>query len=117
MDSMNYKKNFPIFEHHSSLVYLDSAATSQKPQCVIDAEMQFYEKNYANVHRGIYDLSERATESYEMVREKVRDFINAQHAHEIIFTSGTTESINLVAHSFGLLHIKQGDEIIVSVMD
>ncbi|EKD77111.1 MAG: hypothetical protein ACD_42C00478G0004, partial [uncultured bacterium] len=114
---MNHKNDFPIFKHNPSLVYLDSAATTQKPQCVIDTVSQFYEKNYANVHRGIYDLSERATESYEHVREKVRDFIGAAHAHEIIFTKGTTESINLVAHSFGLSHIKSGDEIILSTME
>lgn len=111
------KKDFPIFKNNPSLIYLDSAATTQKPHCVIDAEMQFYEKNYANVHRGIYDLSERATESYEAVRENVRDFINAEHAHEIIFTKGTTESINLVAQCFGLSQLKSGDEVIVSVMD
>lgn len=114
---MNYKQDFPIFKHNASLIYLDSAATTQKPQCVIDAEMQFYENDYANVHRGIYDLSERATQSYENVREMVREFIHAEHAHEIIFTKGTTESINLVAHSYGLSHIQSGDEVIVSVMD
>ncbi|MCX7120989.1 MAG: cysteine desulfurase [Gammaproteobacteria bacterium] len=111
------KDDFPIFKNNPDLIYLDSASTSQKPQCVINAEMHFYEKNYANVHRGIYRLSENATSSYEGVREKVRQFVNAKHAHEIIFTKGTTESINLVAHSFGLLNIKAGDAILISAME
>lgn len=114
---MTHKNNFPIFKNHFTLIYLDSAATTQKPQCVIDVVKNFYEKNYANVHRGIYDLSERATIAYENVREQVRCFINAEKKHEIIFTKGTTESINLVAHSFGLSHIQSGDEIILSVME
>ncbi|PIZ03967.1 MAG: cysteine desulfurase CsdA [Gammaproteobacteria bacterium CG_4_10_14_0_8_um_filter_38_16] len=114
---MNYKTDFSIFKNNPGLVFLDSASSTQKPQCVIDAEMQFYEKNYANVHRGIYALSERATTAYENVRENIRDFIHAKHAHEIIFTKGTTESINLIAHSFGLSHIQSGDEVIISVMD
>src|SRR3990167_4110574 len=114
---MSYKQDFPIFqaEKNKSLVYLDSAATTQKPQCVIDAESQFYQTNNANVHRGVYQLSERATKAFENVREQCRDFINAKHTHEIIFTSGTTNAINLVAHSFGLLNVKAGDEIILSV--
>lgn len=115
--NMSHKLDFPIFNTNPKLVYLDSAATTQKPRCVIDAESYFYEKNYATVHRGIYRLSENATMHYENVRKKVRDFIHAEHSHEIIFTSGTTESINLVAYSFGLSHIKSGDEIILSVME
>ncbi|MCX7125663.1 MAG: cysteine desulfurase [Gammaproteobacteria bacterium] len=111
------KHDFPIFKNNPELIYLDSASTSQKPQSVIDAEIQFYEKNYANVHRGIYRLSENATSSYENIREKTRQFINAKHAHEIIFTKGTTESINLVAHSFGLENLKPTDEIIISAME
>ncbi len=111
------KLDFPLFRNNPSLVYLDSASTTQKPACVIDAETHFYENNYANVHRGIYQLSESATVAYENVRQKAADFIHAKHPHEIIFTKGTTESINLVAQSFGLSHIKAGDEIILSVME
>ncbi|OGT44561.1 MAG: cysteine sulfinate desulfinase [Gammaproteobacteria bacterium RIFCSPHIGHO2_12_FULL_38_11] len=111
------RDDFPIFKHNPDLIYLDSASTSQKPQSAIDAEMQFYEKDYANVHRGIYKLSESATSAYECVREKVMQFINAKCAHEIIFTKGTTEAINLIAHSFGLENIKAGDEIIISAME
>lgn len=112
-----YKNDFPIFKNNPSLIYLDSAATAQKPQCVINAMVDFYEKNYANVHRGIYRLSECATIAYEDVREQVRDFINAAEKREIIFTKGTTESVNLVAQSFGLSHIQSGDEIILSQME
>lgn len=111
------KKDFPIFANNPSLIYLDSASTAQKPQCVIDAECQFYQQHYANVHRGIYRLSENATTTFEGVREKVRAFINANSACEIVFTKGTTDSINLVAHSFGLPYIQAGDEIILSAME
>ncbi|OGT25859.1 MAG: cysteine sulfinate desulfinase [Gammaproteobacteria bacterium RIFCSPLOWO2_02_FULL_42_14] len=113
------KPLFPLFqsEKNKSLVYLDSAATTQKPQCVIDAEMQFYREDNANIHRGVYALSERATTQYDHVREKVAHFIHAKHAYEIIFTRGTTESINLVAHSFALQNLKPDDEIILSVME
>ena len=112
-----YKQDFRIFNTNPSLVYLDSAATTQKPHCVIDAVSHYYENNNANVHRGVYQLSERATAAYESTRQKVADFIHAKHAHEIIFTRGTTEAINLIAHSFGLLKIKSGDEIVLSVME
>jgi cysteine desulfurase/selenocysteine lyase len=111
------KSDFPIFNNNPSLVYLDSAATTQKPRCVIDAVSHYYENDNANVHRGVYALSERATAAYENTRQKVSDFIGAKHTHEIIFTRGTTEAINLVAHSFGLLKIKSGDEIVLSVME
>jgi cysteine desulfurase/selenocysteine lyase len=114
---MSYKIDFPIFSHHPDLVFLDSASTTQKPRCVIDAEMTCYETYYANVHRGVYQLSEQSTAAFERVRRKVANFINAEHTHEIIFTKGTTESINLIAHSFGLSHIKAGDEVIVSAME
>jgi len=111
------KKDFPIFDKHPSLVFLDSASTSQKPRSVIDAELQFYNNDYANVHRGIYQLSENATAVFEETRRKAADFIHAEYAHEIIFTKGTTESINLVAQCFGCLQIKSGDEIILSAME
>src|SRR3990167_5056339 len=113
---MKYKVDFPIF-NNTGVVYLDSGATTQKPECVISVEKTFYENNNANIHRGVYKLSEAATKLYEDSREKTREFINAKSNHEIIFTKGTTESINLIAHSFGLAQqIKTDDEIMLSVM-
>src|SRR3990167_6772104 len=114
---MSYKSDFPNFESNAGLAFFDTASTAQKPRCVIEAEMACYEKNYANVHRGIYKLSEQSTAAFENVRQKTANFLNAKSAKEIIFTKGTTESINLVAHSFGLMNITSGDEIILSVMD
>lgn len=115
-----YKKDFPIFAqniHGKPLVYLDNSSSSQKPECVIAAIANYYRHDHANVHRGIYELSERATHLYEKTRKKVQWFINAAHAHEIIFTRGTTESINLVAQSYGRTHFKANDEIIISAME
>jgi cysteine desulfurase/selenocysteine lyase len=115
-----YKKDFPIFKqeiHGKPLVYLDSSSSSQKPECVIEAIANYYKQDHANVHRGTYELSERATYLYEQTRKKVKSFINAAHTHEIIFTRGTTESINLVAHSYGYTHFKPGDEVILSEME
>ncbi len=115
-----YKNDFPIFKqtiHGKPLVFLDSSSTSQKPQCVIDAISNYYAHDHANVHRGIYELSERATRLYEKTRKKTQWVINAAHAHEIIFTRGATESINLVAQSYGRAHFKAYDEIILSVME
>ncbi|MDA0712842.1 MAG: cysteine desulfurase, partial [bacterium] len=114
------KEQFPILQnlvHAKPLVYLDSAATSQKPQKVIDAVVQFYEKQCANVHRGVHWLSEVATREYELSRKKVQHFINARCKEEIIFTKGTTEGINLVASTFGQRQVGPGDEIIVSEME
>jgi cysteine desulfurase / selenocysteine lyase len=105
--------NFPLLD--SDIVYLDSAATTQKPQCVIDAETAFYETMNANVHRGIYQLSELATESFEHARATVAGFIHALPS-EIIFTRGTTESINLLAYSLGKT-LSKGDEILISIME
>jgi cysteine desulfurase / selenocysteine lyase len=116
-DPKTIKKDFPFFTNRPNLVYLDSAASSQKPQMVTDAITDFYTKDYANIHRGIYDLSEKATAQYEEVRGKVKDFIKARSPKEIIFTSGTTESINLVAQSYARKHLKNGDEIIVTAME
>ena len=116
LESQTIKKDFPIFTYHPDLVFLDSAASSQKPQVVIDAERKFYEESYANVHRGIYALSMTATDLYEGARENVRKFINAKSTKEIIFVRGTTEGINLVADSFGkTLH--PGDVILLSEME
>ena len=119
---MNCKKDFPILKqkvHGKNLVYLDSAASSQKPKRVIEAIKKYYETMNANVHRGVYKFSEEATIAYEDAHKTVRDFINAKKTNEgeIIFTSGTTASINTVAYSFCLQNIKKGDEIIVSEME
>ena len=120
MDMKKLKKMFPIFQIENSaggfnpLIYLDTAATSQKPQIVIDAITDFYSNRNATVHRGIYDLSEHATEDYEAVREKVAKFINAADCSEIIFTSGTTEGINFIASAWAQEHLKEGDEIVVT---
>jgi cysteine desulfurase / selenocysteine lyase len=114
---MSFRNKFPIFKHHPDLVYLDTASTSQKPVSVLKAERDFYEKNYANVHRGIYGLAVSATNLYEGTREKVRQFLNAQSHKEIIFTSGTTEGVNVVAHSFAAPLLNEGDNIIISAME
>ena len=114
------KKDFPILQqniHGCPLAYLDNAATTQKPQAVIDALCDFYLDYCSNVHRGLHSLSAKATLAYEEVREQVKQFINAEKQEEIIFTKGTTESINLVAQTFGRQNIKKGDEIIVSAME
>lgn len=113
----NIKPHFPIFSHHPDLVYLDNAATTQKPQIVIDAISNFYEKENANIHRGIYPLAVSASQKYEQVRGKVAQFLNAESSDEIVYTSGTTASINLVAHSFLNPRLKQGDEVIISAME
>jgi len=122
---MNYspeqiKKDFPIFKqriNNNPLVYLDSAASTQKPSVVITAEKRFYEEYYANVHRGIYYLSERASEAFESAREAVRQFIGAKSTREVIFTKNATESINLVAYAWGRQHIQAGDEILLTEME
>ena len=103
--------------HGKPLIYLDSAATAQKPQIVIDAITNFYQNDYATVHRAIYQLSAYATTEYEKTREKARHFLNAAHSKEIIFTRGATDAINLVAHSFGEAFVGPGDEIIISEME
>ena len=113
----NIRTQFPIFKAHPNLVYLDSASTTQKPQSVIDAEMDFYQNFNANVHRGIYPLAVKATQAYEAVREQVRDFLNAPSLKNIIFTSGTTDAINLVATSFAAERVGEGDEIVITSME
>lgn len=113
----NIKSEFPIFDNHPQWVYLDSASTTQKPRSVIEAERYFYENLNANVHRGIYALAAEATEAYESTREKAKNFINAAHREEIIFTSGTTEGVNLVAQSFAYDRLKAGDNILISAME
>ena len=114
------RKEFPILEqtvYGKPLVYLDNAATTQKPQCVIDAQSEVYTTINANVHRGVHHLSQVATEAMEHARNTVKEFIGAAHSHEIIFTRGTTESINLVASTFGGTYLKSGDEVIISTME
>ena len=111
---------FPILDqqiHGKPLVFLDSAASSQRPRSVIDAVTWYEEHDHANVHRGVHTLSQRATDAFEGAREKVRNFINAEFTSEIVFVSGTTEGINLVASSFGQKFIAKGDEIIISHME
>ncbi|MEA5535716.1 SufS family cysteine desulfurase [Crocosphaera sp. XPORK-15E] len=114
------RADFPILHqeiHEKPLIYLDNAATSQKPVAVLDALRNYYEKDNANVHRGAHTLSVRATESYEGARDKIAKFINAASRQEIIFTRNATEAINLVAYSWGINNLKPGDEIITSVME
>ena len=112
----DFRNDFPLIAK-SSVAYLDNAATAQRPQCVLDAENDFYLNHNANPLRGLYPLSVEATEIYENARKAVRAFLNARSAEEIIFTRNTTESLNLVAYSYGLSHVKAGDEVLVSIME
>ena len=114
------RQDFPILKqrvHGKPLVYLDNAATSQKPQVVIDALSRYYSEVNSNVHRGVHALSEQATQEFEAARGKVKEFLNASEDCEIIFVRGTTEAINLVANSYGRTHIGEGDEIVISTME
>src|SRR5438128_6669852 len=120
LDVEKVRKDFPILRqevHGNPLVYLDSAATSQKPRAVIEAVSRYYEQDNANVHRGVHLLSERATQAYEAAREKVQRFVNAAHVHEIVFVRGTTEAINLVAQTYGRTRVRSGDEIVITMME
>jgi cysteine desulfurase/selenocysteine lyase len=120
LDAQKLRADFPIFEqkiHGKPLAYLDSAASSQKPRQVLDALRDFYETSYANVHRGVYLLSERATEAYEGARETAREFVNAPAAREVIFTRSATESINLVAYAWGLDNLGPGDVVLVTELE
>jgi cysteine desulfurase/selenocysteine lyase len=120
LDARKLRADFPIFEHpiHGKpLAYLDSAVTSQKPRQVIDAMSRFYETSYANVHRGVYALSERSTAEFEAAREKVRAFINAPAAREVIFTRNATEGLNLVAYAWGLVNLGPGDLVVVTELE
>ncbi|MDE3182553.1 MAG: cysteine desulfurase [Bacteroidota bacterium] len=119
-DVNEIRKSFPILErevNNQLMVYLDNAATSQKPQAVIDALNYYYSNYNANIHRGIHTLAEEATAAYEATRKTVKDFINAKSTDEIIFTRGTTEGVNLVAYTWGRKNISEGDEIIISGME
>ena len=120
LDPRQLRADFPIFEqtvNGKPLSYLDSAVTSQKPRQVLDVLRTFYETSYGNVHRGVYHLSERATEGYEGAREKVRAFINARSSREVIFTRGATEGLNLVAYAWGLNNLGPGDVVIVTELE
>jgi cysteine desulfurase/selenocysteine lyase len=114
-DVATIRKDFPIFE--TGIAYLDSANTSQRPHQVTGAMMEYFEKFNSNIHRAAYHIAEEATERYEATREKVREFINAASTKEIIYTRGTTEAINLVAYSWGRKHIKQGDLIVLTIIE
>jgi cysteine desulfurase/selenocysteine lyase len=120
MDPKVVRKDFPILERTmagKALVYLDSAVTSQKPRQVIEALSDFYENHNANVHRGIYPLGEEATAAYEGARERVAAFVGAPDPNTIVFTRGTTESINLVAHGWGRKFLREGDEVVLTEME
>ena len=120
LDAHTLRKDFPIFEqefHGKPLAYLDSAASSQKPRQMLDAMEAFYETSYANVHRGVYELAERATEGLESAREKVRGLINAPAAREVIFVRNATEGINLVAYAWGLSNLGAGDVVLVTELE
>ena len=116
-DPKKVKKDFPIFKNNKSLIYFDSGATTQKPKCVIDCITDFHEKKYATVHRGVYELSMQATDLYDEARKKAAAFINASTEEQIVFTRGTTDSINLVARSLSQEYIIEGDEIIISELE
>ena len=111
-----YKKDFPILENRK-IAYLDSGATTQKPNQVIKSIEEYYEKNNANPHRGAYTLSMEATEEYENTRTKITEFINAKHREEIIFSKNATESLNLIAYSYGMDNLKKDDEVVISIME
>lgn len=115
-----FRKDFKILDqmvYKRPLVYFDNAATTQKPQIVIDSILEYYNNFNSNIHRGVHYLSQQATDQFEQARKTVQHYINAKHFHEIIFTKGTTESINLIAHSFGMSFLKAGDEVLISEME
>jgi cysteine desulfurase/selenocysteine lyase len=120
LDAHRLRADFPIFEqtfHGKPLAFLDSAASSQKPRQMLDAMNDFYETSYANVHRGVYALAERATEALELARHKVQTLLNAPSAREVIFVRNATEAINLVAYAWGLVNLKPGDLVVVSELE
>jgi cysteine desulfurase/selenocysteine lyase len=120
LDAHTLRKDFPIFEqefHGKPLAYLDSAASAQKPRQMLDAMREFYETSYANVHRGVYELAERATEGLETAREKVRALLNAPAVREVIFVRNATEGINLVAYAWGLSNLGPGDVVLVTELE
>src|SRR3954452_18104747 len=117
LDARKVRADFPIFEqtvHGKPLSFLDSAASSQKPRQVLEAMTHFYETSYANVHRGVYELAERATQGLEDAREKVRAFVNAPDVREVIFVRNATEALNLVAYSWGMNNLGPGDVVLAT---
>lgn len=119
-DIESIRRDFPILDqkiYGKPLIYLDNAASTQKPKQVLEALNYFYEAQNSNIHRGVHYLSQKATIAYEEVRETIHKFLNTRYSHEVIFTRGTTESINLVASSFGKRYVNRGDEIVVSAME
>jgi cysteine desulfurase / selenocysteine lyase len=117
LDPQALRREFPIYQNNPGLVFLDSGASAQKPAVVIDGIADYYRRDYANVHRGVYQLSQRSTDAFEEARETARAFLNAADVNEVVFTRGATESINLVAQSWGPKFVKAGDEIIVSDLE
>lgn len=120
LDVERIREDFPILAttmRGKPLAYLDNANSTQKPRQVLDAERRFYETRYANIHRGVYHLSQQATESYDAAREAVRRLLHARDAHEIVFTRGTTEAMNLVAHGLAATRLSPGDEVVVSALE
>src|SRR6187431_1019263 len=120
LDVAAIRRDFPILHQNVNgkpLVYLDNAASSQRPKSVIDSISRYYEHDHANVHRGVHTLSQRATDAYEGARETIRRFINARDTKEIVFVRGTTEAVNLVAQSFLRPGFQPGDEILISALE
>ena len=120
LDLAEIRKDFPILQREVNgkpLVYFDNGASSQKPQCVVDALSQYYLHEHANIHRGVHTLSQEATVAYEDARVKIANYINAEHNEEVIFTSGTTDAINLVAQTFGKRYLKENDEVLITAME
>jgi cysteine desulfurase/selenocysteine lyase len=117
LDPQALRREFPIYRNNPGLVFLDSGASAQKPESVIDGVAEFYRRDYANVHRGVYRLSQRSTDAFEVAREKTRAFLNAADVNEIVFVRGATEAVNLVAQSWGPQFVEAGDEIVVSDLE
>ena len=120
LDARKLRADFPIFEqeiHGKPLAYLDSAVSTHKPRQVLDKLRDFYETSYANVHRGVYTLSERSTAEYEGARQKIADYVNAPNPREIVFVRGATEALNLVAYAWGLVNLKPGDLVVVTELE
>ncbi|MFR2055189.1 MAG: aminotransferase class V-fold PLP-dependent enzyme, partial [Collinsella sp.] len=112
-----YKAQFPLFQQHPEIAFLDSAATAQRPACVLDAERDFYQRMNANPLRGLYSLSVEATEAIAKVRQQIADLIGAAQANEVVFTRNTSESLNLVAKSFAPTVLEPGDEVVITIME
>tara|TARA_B100001540_G_scaffold305964_1_gene317534 strand:- start:1304 stop:2509 length:1206 start_codon:yes stop_codon:yes gene_type:complete len=117
LNTNDIKKEFPIYQQRNGLVYLDSASTTQKPQCVIDSVSSFYSNYNANVHRALYEIGEKATNEFESVRLKIKKFLNVPDSHEVIFTRSSTESINLVAYSWGTSNLNKDNGVLVTEME